>query len=103
VAWVRRPRDAGSLTPPVVVVCNVTGRPLLVSVAADVRRDGVQTNSLTMHTLAASAGGAAGKDAGAGTVSMNAIALPPYGVYIGELARQPGLESAPSPLGHGSR
>jgi len=110
VAWVRRPGDPGSLTAPVVVVCNVTGRPLLVSVSADLRRVGVQTSSLMMHTLASSAltassasvGTAAG-DPVSGPVSMNAIALPPYGVYIGELAGQPGLESAPSPLRHASR
>ncbi len=110
VAWVRRPRDPGSLTSPVVVVCNVTGRSLLVSVSADLRRAGVETTSPMMRTLAStaltasSAGlGAGAKDPVSGPVSMNAIALPPYGVYIGELAHQPGLESAPSPLRHSSR
>lgn len=110
VAWVRRPREPGSLTAPVVVVCNVTGRPLLVSVAADLRRVGVTTSSPMMHTLAStaltvsSAGlGTGAKDAVSGPVSMNAISLPPYGIYIGELAHPPGLESAPSPLRRGAR
>jgi glycosidase len=103
VAWVRRPREAGSLTPPVVVVCNLTGRSLLVSVAADLRRAGVQPASPMMHTLASTTLTTQLKDPISGPVSMNAIALPPYGVYIGELARQPGLENAPSPLRHSSR
>jgi hypothetical protein len=103
VAWVRRPREANSLTAPVVVVCNLTGRPLLVSVSADLRRAGVQTASPIMHTLASTALTTDVKDPVLGPVSMNAIALPPYGVYIGELARQPGLENAPSPLRHSSR
>lgn len=105
VAWVRRPRDAGSLTAPVVVVCNVTGRPLLVSVSADLRRVGVETSSTMMHTLASTqltastaALGAGAKEPVTGPVSMNAISLPPYGVYIGELPRPPGLESAPVPM-----
>jgi len=94
----------------VVVVCNATGRQLLVSVSADLRRAGVETASPMMHTLAStalsessSALGPAAKDPVSGPVSMNAISLPPYGVYIGELAHQPGLESAPSPLRHSSR
>jgi len=103
VAWVRRPRESGSLTAPVVVVCNLTGRSLLVSVAADLRRAGIQTSSPIMHTLASTALTSDVKEPVVGPVLMNAIALPPYGVYIGELARQPGLETAPSPLRHSSR
>ena len=110
VAWVRRPRDPGSLASPVVVICNVTGRSLLVSVSADLRRAGIETVSPMMRTLAStaltasSAGlGTSVKDPVTGPVSMNAISLAPYGVYIGELAHQPGLESAPSPLRHASR
>ena len=110
VAWVRRSRDSGSLTAPVVVVCNVTGRPLLVSVVADVRRVGVETSTTFMHTLASTAltgstaaPGSVAKEPVFGPVSMNAISLPPYGVYIGELPRPSGLESVPLPAGRRSR
>ena len=110
VAWVRKPRDPGSLTSPVVVICNVTGRSLLVSVSADLRRAGIETVNPMMHTLASTALtastaglGAGAKDPISGPVSINSIALPPYGVYIGEVAHQPGLESAPSPLRRYSR
>ena len=105
VAWVRRPRDPGSLTAPVVVVCNVTGRQLLVSVSADVRRLGVETSTTFMHTLASTqltastaALGPGVKAPVSGPVSMNMISLPPYGVYIGELPRPAGLESQPAPV-----
>lgn len=110
VAWVRRSRDPGSLTAPVVVVCNVTGRPLLVSVAAEVRHIGVETSTTFMHTLASTsltastaALGVGAREPVTGPVSMNSISLPPYGVYIGELPRPSGLESLPMPAGHRSR
>ena len=74
------------------------------------RRAGIETVSPMMRTLAStaltasSAGlGTSVKDPVTGPVSMNAISLAPYGVYIGELAHQPGLESAPSPLRPASR
>lgn len=102
VAWVRRPRDSASLMAPVVVVCNLTAHPLLVSVAADLRRVGVQTTTPMMRTLSSSVLTTAAKDPVSGPVSMNAISLPPYGVYVGELAHPAGLESASSPLTHSS-
>jgi hypothetical protein len=98
VAWVRAVPAAISTTVPVLVVCNMTNRPLLVSLAPDVQRIGLATGSGMMHTLASSTLSAAAKDPVAGPVSLRSISLPPYGVYIGELPRQPGLESAPSPL-----
>lgn len=102
VAWVRRPRESGSPTPPVVVICNLTARPLLVSVAADLRRVGVQAASPMMRTLTSSALSTVSKEQVSSPVSMNAISLPPFGVYVGELARPPGLESVPLPVTHSS-
>jgi hypothetical protein len=109
VAWVRQP-SALSTSPPVVVVCNVTARTLLVSVSADIRRLGIQTGTGMMRTLASTtlsassaSIGASAKQPESGPVSMNGIALPPFGVYIGELPRQPGLESAPAAVRHTSR
>ena len=95
VAWIRRPKDNGATTGPVVVVCNTTGRALVVTVAGDLRRLGLES-SVTMHTLASSTLLAPAKETG--MVSVSAIALPPFGVYIGELPHQAGLETAPSPL-----
>ena len=97
VAWLRRPLAAGTSTPPVLVVCNLTNHPEVLSFGADLRRIGVQTGSAMMHTLAASSI-TVSSDAALGSVSVNQIELPPYGVYIGELTPQPGLENTPSPL-----
>ncbi len=89
VAWIRQTPASATSSAPVLVVCNLTARSLLVSVAADVRRLGIVTGTGMMRTLAATR-------PESGPVSMNRIALPPFAVYIGELPRQPGLESAPS-------
>jgi len=105
VAWIRSVPAAVSTTVPVVVVCNVTNRPLLVSVRADVQKLGIETGVGMMHTLTSTALsastaalGTSGKEPVTGPVSMSGISLPPYGIYIGELPRQAGLESAPSPI-----
>jgi alpha-glucosidase len=97
VAWLRRPQASGASTPPVLVVCNLTNHPEVVSLEVDLRRIGVQTGSGMMHTLAASTL-AVSSDAALGSMSVNHIELSPYGVYMGELTPQPGLENTPSPL-----
>jgi hypothetical protein len=103
VAWIRQIPASAATDAPVLVVCNLTAQTLLVSVAADVRRLGIVTGTGLMRTLASTQPSSG--TASPGAVSMNSIALPPFGIYIGELPRQPGLESVPSPLKHslGSR
>jgi alpha-glucosidase len=103
VAWLRVPAAGGTNTPPVVVVCNMTARPLLVSVAGDLRRIGLQTGNGMMHTLASTSLASTSADPVTGPVSLSAISLPAYGVYIGELGRQAGLESSPAPAKRSSR
>jgi alpha-glucosidase len=100
-AWVRRPQGAGTSTSSVLVVCNLSNRPQVMSLGTDLRRLGVETGSAMMHTLASSTL-TVSDGAALGSVSVNHIELPPYGVYIGELTPQPGLESTPSPLRHRS-
>jgi len=108
VAWVRTPPAGGAA--PVLVLCNLTDRKLLVSVSGDLRHANIQISSGMMHTLLSSALmtssaalGPTAKEPVTGPVSVNGIALPPFGVYIGELPHQAGLESAPSPLRHSPR
>jgi glycosidase len=111
VAWVRRAAAGNSTAAPVLVVCNLTPRPLLVSASADLRRLGVDTGSGMMHTLATTAVSTKSADphaapapaAAPALVSVSSIALAPYGVFIGELPPQAGLESSPSPLPHSRR
>jgi hypothetical protein len=99
VAWVRTPAANGV---PVVVVCNLTNRVLRVSVAAEVRRLGIEPGPGMMHTLtstgltASSASLGVAKEPVSGPVSMNGIELEPFGVYVGEVPRPLGLESMPS-------
>jgi hypothetical protein len=95
-AWVRRPPASATATAPVLVICNLTDRPLTVSVGADLRRLGLRTGSGMMHTLASSTLHPPTKEP-PGAVSIAAIALPPFAVYLGELPRQAGLESSPAP------
>ena len=83
IAWVRRARLGAAETPDVVVVLNCSARFLSVSVT-----DGLGPHVL--RTLAATYA----VDA---AVSSRALALPPFGVYIGEIQRKAGLETQPDP------
>lgn len=98
VAWVRR-TTSGS---PVVVVCNLSARPVALSIAPELHRLNVATGTGVMHTLAAS--NAPGPSTDTATdptydapISVNQVSLPPYGIYVGELRGQAGLETMPSP------
>jgi hypothetical protein len=89
VAWVRRGKLATDR--PVLVVCNLSGRAVLISLTQALSGIGVRaTNGL--EPLATSF-------AGDPSVAASGIALPPYGVYVGQ-AIQPGLEDAPAPMPH---
>jgi len=90
VAWVRR--GATGKEPPVLVVCNVSARAVVISLAAALKqasnRAGGQSNG-GVQTLAASFAGA--------VVQGGGVALPGYGVWVGSLL-QPGLEDGPQPV-----
>ena len=101
VAWVRRTRTADA---PVVVICNLSAFPASLSIASELHRLRIPAGTGVMHTLAASntpvaATNAERPDPGLDApVSISAIALPAYGVYLGELRGQAGLETMPSPV-----
>ncbi len=100
VVWIRRPRPAmrratGAIgAAPVVVLCNVSSRATSVSLAAELRARGIPLGAGMLRTLASSSPVPS-------LVPLSGIALPAYGVYVGEL-RQPGLESVPAPARHRS-
>jgi hypothetical protein len=99
VAWVRKLPASATGSAPVLVVVNLTNHPDAIGLAQDLRQIGLQTANPMMHTLASSAlaaSGVAAQEPESGPVSINNISLPPFGIYIGELAHQPGLESAPA-------
>ncbi len=93
VAWLRRPSPGAIGAAPVLVVCNVSSHAVTVSLAAELRARGIALGTGLLRTLASSVPAA---DLSA-PVPLSGIALPAYGVYVGELRLQPGLESVPVP------
>jgi len=89
VAWVRRGKLASDR--PVVVVCNLSARGVLISLTQALNGIGVRVTS-RIEPLAVSF-------AGDPSVAASGISLPAYGVYVGQ-AIQPGLEDAPAPMPH---
>lgn len=87
VAWVRRGMHAKDQ--PVLVVCNVSTRPLVLSLTEPLRRLGLAASS-GLHPLAMAGTGEA-------AYTAEGIVLPAYGVYVGEV-RQPGLEDGATAL-----
>ncbi len=88
VAWVRRPRVGGALRPPVLVVVNASTQPIAFSLTSELSRVGLHAGSL--RRLAATYPGEPFLDSGS-------IALPPHGVFIGEVGRAAGLENVVLP------
>ena len=78
LVWLVRPASPSNLTPPVVVLCNLSGETIQLALGDEMKKAGLRGNFL--HTLLRSDNGMGGQD-------LNAVTLPPYGVYIGELRR----------------
>jgi glycosidase len=101
VAWVRRTKTADA---PVVVICNLSAFSASFSIASELHRLGIPGGTGVMHTLAASNSPVSATNADRpdpsydAPVSINAITLPAYGVYLGELRGQAGLETMPTPV-----
>ncbi len=97
VAWVRRAaggkgqaaKDPAIKGQAVLVVCNLSARPVVISLEEPLRQVGVQANS-GVNPLATSF------VATRISYTASGISLPAYGVYIGEVLH-PGLEDAPAP------
>ncbi len=77
VAWVRKPQIVTYNSPPVVVLCNMTGKPVTVSLDADMKA--LRFKGTFLKTLLRS-------DTGMGAQHLSAITLAPYAVYVGELS-----------------
>lgn len=92
VAWVRRAPPGTTTASPVVVLCNLSTRAVMVSLSTELRALGISPGTGLLRTLASSSD--SGLDA---PVSINDVALPAHSVYVGEFRLQPGLESAPTP------
>lgn len=76
VAWVRRPQVVSYNSPAVVFLCNMTDKPVTVSLRGDMQGLGLKGSFL--RTVLRS-------DVGLGAMNLDAVKLAPYGVYLGEL------------------
>jgi len=76
LAWVIRKQAVTPLAPAVVVLCNLSAQPVTLSLTGDMRS--LHLRGSFLRTILRS-------DKAMGGVNLNAVKLPPYGVYIGEL------------------
>ncbi len=77
VAWVRRPQVVSYHSPAVVFLCNMTDKPVTLSLVNDMQ--GLKLKGIFLKTLLRT-------DVGMGAMKLEAVTLPPYGVYVGELS-----------------
>jgi alpha-glucosidase len=78
LVWVIRPPAITSLTPPIVVACNLSGSPLHLSLTAPLKA--LNLRGIFLRTLLRTDDAMGGQD-------LDYVNLPPYAVYIGELRR----------------
>ncbi|HEY0263906.1 MAG TPA: alpha-amylase family glycosyl hydrolase [Granulicella sp.] len=76
LVWMSRRGVASFNNPAVITICNLSNKPLTLSLTDDVKRMHLRGNFL--RTVLRS-------DNGMGGMEINVITLQPYGVYIGEL------------------
>jgi hypothetical protein len=78
LVWVDRPAVISTLTPAVVVACNLSSAPVQLDLATAIK--GLDLHGNYLRTLLRS-------DKAMGPQDINAVVLPPFSVYIGELRR----------------
>ena len=76
LVWVRKPPSITSLTPPLVIICNLTAQPVSLSLKADLTR--LHLRGSFLRTVLRS-------DNGIGTMHLESMTIAPYAVYIGQL------------------
>jgi hypothetical protein len=76
LVWVNRPAHASPQTPPVVVLCNLSSSPVQLSLTEEIKK--LNLRGFFLRAVLRS-------DAGMGAQDIDAVTLPPYAVYIGEL------------------
>ncbi len=76
LAWVRKPPTVTPLTPPLVILCNLTAQPVTLSLKSDLAR--LHLRGSFLRTVLRS-------DNGMGTMHLDSMTLAPYSAYIGQL------------------
>lgn len=75
-AWVHQPQHVSLITPPVVVICNLTDKPVQLTLKADMAK--LHLRGSFLKTVLRT-------DSASGPMHLDGMTIPPYGVYIGEL------------------
>jgi len=78
LVWVTKPAKTNVLTPPVVVVCNLSSSPVQLSLTEAMKK--LDLHGFFLRKLLRS-------DQGMGAQDIEAVTVPAFGVYIGELRR----------------
>jgi alpha-glucosidase len=73
---VRKPQTVTTISPVVIVICNLSAQPVQLSLKSDVQR--LHLRGSFLRTLLRS-------DNGTGPMDLESMTLPPYAVYIGQL------------------
>ena len=76
LVWVMRKPQVTPTAPALVFLCNLSAKPVTLSLTDDLRA--LHLRGTFLRTLARS-------DRSLGGMGLNAVTLPPYGVYMGEL------------------
>lgn len=76
LVWMRKPQAPTYKNPPVVVICNLSAKPVQLSLTDDLKKLHLRGNFL--RTMLRS-------DNGMGPLSTDSMTLAPFGVYIGGL------------------
>jgi Alpha amylase, catalytic domain len=76
LVWVRKPQNVTTLSPAVVVICNLSAQSVQLSLKSDMQR--LHLRGSFLRTVLRT-------DNGRGPMDLDFVALPPYAVYIGEL------------------
>jgi hypothetical protein len=76
LAWVRKPRAVSTISPAIVVICNLSAQPVQLSLKADMQH--LRLKGSFLRTILRS-------DDATGPMHLDGMTIPPYGAYIGEL------------------
>ena len=76
LVWIRKPQNITQRTPALVIVCNLTGQPVTLSLKADLKH--LQLRGSFLSTVLRS-------DSGMGTMHLDSMTIAPYTAYIGQL------------------
>jgi hypothetical protein len=76
LAWIRKPQTVSTISPVLIVICNLSAQPIQLSLKSDIER--LHLRGTFLRTVLRS-------DTGRGPMHLEAMTLPPYAVYIGEL------------------